>query len=147
MTERSTTDIGKYKIRGIVGEGAMGVVYRATDSVRKRTVAIKVMSDSIARQQDQVSLSTFFLPGGTVHGPVPTSFQVNDRALYVPYYHTASVSMERKLPFEFYARAGYTWRYGPRSLVFDTATRCPASPPLPAGCVLGGGRSLGIARP
>jgi len=90
---------------------------------------------AIARQQDQVSLSTFFPPGGTVQGPVPTSFQVNDRALDVPYYHTASVSMERKLPFEFYARAGYTWRYGPRSLVFDTAAPEPAGPTLSGGVV------------
>ena len=52
MPERSITDIGKYKILGLVGEGAMGVVYRATDSSLNRTVAIKVMSDAIARQQD-----------------------------------------------------------------------------------------------
>jgi serine/threonine protein kinase len=52
MPERSITEIGKYKIVGLVGEGAMGVVYRATDSVLGRTVAVKVMSESIARQQD-----------------------------------------------------------------------------------------------
>jgi hypothetical protein len=90
---------------------------------------------TIARQQDQVSLSTFFLPGGTVQGPVPTSFQVNDRSLNVPYYHTASVSMERKLPFEFYARAGYTWRYGPRSFVFNTTAPQPAGPTFSDGAV------------
>jgi hypothetical protein len=75
---------------------------------------------TIASQQDQMSLSTFFLPGGIVHGPVPISFQVNDRALDAPYHQMASVGMERKLPFEFYARAGYTWRYGPRGFVFNT---------------------------
>ena len=36
---------------------------------------------TITRQQDQSSFSTFFLPGGAVHGPVVTSFQVNDRLL------------------------------------------------------------------
>jgi serine/threonine-protein kinase len=45
-------DIGKYHIIELVGEGAMGVVYRATDSVLDRTVAIKVMNESIARQED-----------------------------------------------------------------------------------------------
>jgi hypothetical protein len=90
---------------------------------------------TIARQQDQISLSTFFPLGGAVRGPVPTSFQVNDRALDVPYYHTASVSMERKLPLEFYARAGYTWRYGPRSFVFNTAAAEPGSPALSDGAV------------
>ena len=71
-------------------------------------------------QQEQVSLSTFFLPGGIVQGPVSTSFQVNEQALKAPYHQMASVGMERKLPSEFYVRAGYTWRYGPRGFVFDT---------------------------
>lgn len=51
MPERTVTEIGKYKIIGLIGEGAMGVVYRATDSVLDRIVAVKVMSESIARQQ------------------------------------------------------------------------------------------------
>src|SRR6476659_9453527 len=52
MSERIPTQIGKYHIVEVVGEGAMGIVYRATDSVLDRTVAIKVMSASIARQED-----------------------------------------------------------------------------------------------
>jgi serine/threonine-protein kinase len=46
------SSIGKYRILELVGEGAMGVVYRAQDSVLDRAVAIKVMNDSIARQDD-----------------------------------------------------------------------------------------------
>ena len=42
--------IGKYRILELVGEGAMGVVYRAEDTVLNRVVAIKIMSESIARQ-------------------------------------------------------------------------------------------------
>ena len=52
MSHRDITSIGKYQILDLVGEGAMGVVYRATDSVLNRTVAVKVMSDAIARQGD-----------------------------------------------------------------------------------------------
>src|SRR5215218_4877782 len=61
MTERPPTrslrnadipDIGKYRIVELVGEGAMGVVYRALDTVLHRTVAIKVMNDAIARQAE-----------------------------------------------------------------------------------------------
>ena len=52
MTDPKISDIGKYRIIELVGEGAMGVVYRAQDSVLDRTVAIKVMNDSIARQED-----------------------------------------------------------------------------------------------
>jgi serine/threonine-protein kinase len=50
--DRDSTEIGKYKIINQVGEGAMGVVYRALDPVLNRTVAIKVMSDAIARDDD-----------------------------------------------------------------------------------------------
>src|SRR6266480_7175080 len=52
MTDTKIADIGKYQIIELVGEGAMGVVYRAKDSVLDRTVAIKVMNESIARQED-----------------------------------------------------------------------------------------------
>ena len=52
MAESTLPDIGKYKIIELVGEGAMGVVYRARDSVLDRSVAIKVMNESIARQDD-----------------------------------------------------------------------------------------------
>ena len=52
VSHRDITSIGKYQILDLVGEGAMGVVYRATDSVLNRTVAVKVMSDAIARQGD-----------------------------------------------------------------------------------------------
>lgn len=41
--------IGKYQIVDLVGEGAMGSVYRALDPVLNRRVAVKVMSDAIAR--------------------------------------------------------------------------------------------------
>ena len=49
MAEPNISSIGKYQILELVGEGAMGVVYRAHDPVLERTVAIKVMNESIAR--------------------------------------------------------------------------------------------------
>jgi serine/threonine protein kinase len=52
MSEPKISSIGKYQILELVGEGAMGVVYRAHDPVLERTVAIKVMNESIARQED-----------------------------------------------------------------------------------------------
>jgi len=72
----------------------------------------------VTRQQDQASFSTFFPPGGGTRGPVETSFLLNEHALEVPMYHSASVSFERKLPFGFYGKTGYVHRSGARSLTF-----------------------------
>ncbi|MEP7001810.1 MAG: serine/threonine-protein kinase, partial [bacterium] len=52
MDKSEIAEIGKYKILGQIGEGAMGVVYRALDPVLNRAVAIKVMSDSLARDAE-----------------------------------------------------------------------------------------------
>ena len=52
MTDAKISSIGKYRIIELIGEGAMGVVYKALDTVLDRTVAIKVMNQSIAQQED-----------------------------------------------------------------------------------------------
>jgi Carboxypeptidase regulatory-like domain/TonB-dependent Receptor Plug Domain len=63
-----------------------------------------------ARRPDLTSLSTFYLPDGIVQGPSPESFEVNDRSLRTPRYSITSVSVERKLPFQFLAKTGYMHR-------------------------------------
>jgi serine/threonine-protein kinase len=52
MSQPEIAPIGKYQIVEQVGEGAMGVVYRAMDPVLNRPVAIKVMSEALARNDD-----------------------------------------------------------------------------------------------
>jgi serine/threonine protein kinase len=49
MSERHLTRIGKYEVECVIGEGAMGVVYRAMDPLINRRVAIKVMADAVAQ--------------------------------------------------------------------------------------------------
>jgi serine/threonine protein kinase len=48
------TKLGKYEIKGELGTGAMGVVYRAEDSRLGRLVALKVMSPNVASNPDLV---------------------------------------------------------------------------------------------
>ena len=43
--------IGQYTIKGIIGSGGMGTVYRASQKSPRRTVAIKMMKEGIAAPQ------------------------------------------------------------------------------------------------
>jgi hypothetical protein len=72
----------------------------------------------LTQQQDGVSLATFFPMGGGMRGPVATSFLLNDHRLETPYYRSASVGVERKLPFNFYGKASYMRRSGSRGFTF-----------------------------
>ncbi len=49
------TRLGPYEITGPLGEGGMGVVYRATDSKLKREVAIKVLPEAFAADADRLA--------------------------------------------------------------------------------------------
>lgn len=75
----------------------------------------------IAAQQDQISLSTFFLPGGGERGPLTTAFRVDERMLATPRSFTGGFTVERKLPREFYLKAGYTRRVSDRGFTFAAA--------------------------
>lgn len=45
---------GRYRIEKIVGIGGMAVVFRATDTVTQRTVAIKMLKDDVAKDEAAV---------------------------------------------------------------------------------------------
>lgn len=83
----------------------------------------------ISEQQDQTSLATFYLPQGVVQGPVPIAFQVNGNQLRTPYYRTASLGAERKLPFDFYGKIDYLRRTGANGFAFSPLLPPPPGPP------------------
>ena len=65
MPSAAPQKIGRYRIVGRLGKGAMAVVYRAHDDTMGRPVAIKVMMADLEEDPDQRSL----LSRGTVRRP------------------------------------------------------------------------------
>ena len=76
---------------------------------------------TIARHQDQTSLSTFYLPGGGIENQVWTSFLVNDHSLVAPYSRNLSFSVERKLFNGWFWKTGYMRRVGNHDFAFVPA--------------------------
>src|SRR2546429_9555822 len=44
--------MGKFELHELMGEGAMGAVWKAYDSVIRRYVALKILSGAVGRTQD-----------------------------------------------------------------------------------------------
>jgi hypothetical protein len=76
------------------------------------------ISLELVSRPEQMSLSTFYPPGGSPMGPLTTSFVVNEQSLRAPYSRTASLGVERRLPRDFYLKTGYAHRDGRRGFVF-----------------------------
>ena len=55
MALASGTRLGPYEITAQIGVGGMGEVYRATDTNLKRSVAIKVLSESVAGDAERLA--------------------------------------------------------------------------------------------
>jgi serine/threonine-protein kinase len=53
-----TTLAGRYRLEDVIGRGGMSTVYRATDRVLQRTVAVKVMSAALA-ESDPTHIARF----------------------------------------------------------------------------------------
>ncbi len=102
--DNKPSEIGKYRIIELIGEGAMGVVYRATDSVLDRTVAIKVMSASIARQADlrQRFLREAQAAGSLQHPNVVTIYDLGevDGHLFIAMEFVHGVDLERLIELQ-----------------------------------------------
>jgi len=44
--------LGKYEIQAVLGQGAMGIVYRAYDPILKRLVALKTLSGDFGQNPE-----------------------------------------------------------------------------------------------
>ncbi|MGA9884563.1 MAG: serine/threonine protein kinase, partial [Candidatus Acidiferrales bacterium] len=55
MPMSAGTKLGPYEILSAIGAGGMGEVYRARDSKLERDVAIKVLPETFARDQDRMA--------------------------------------------------------------------------------------------
>ena len=54
MTLATGTQVGRYEIRSQIGAGGMGEVYLAEDSELRRTVAIKILPEALASNQQRL---------------------------------------------------------------------------------------------
>ena len=75
--------IAHYRITIKLGEGGMGVVYRATDTKLNRDVAIKVLPDSFAADPDRLTRFTreAQLLASLNHPNIAAIYGVEERAL------------------------------------------------------------------
>ncbi len=55
MALTADTTLGSYKIESLIGRGGMGEVYRARDPGLDRQVAIKVLPESFATNEERVA--------------------------------------------------------------------------------------------
>jgi len=97
------TTVGHYKIEAKLGEGGMGVVYKATDTKLTRTVALKFLPDRVT--QDEAAKARFLQEAQAAarlnHNNICTIHGVEevDGALFMVMEYVDGGTLRTKLPF------------------------------------------------
>jgi serine/threonine protein kinase len=82
MSDMTASKLGRYEIQAEIGRGAMGVVYKATDPVLDRTVAIKTINLSMDQSERAEYEARFYqeakAAGGLNHPNIVTVYDVGD---------------------------------------------------------------------
>src|SRR3954447_23578076 len=86
--------IAHYRITGKLGEGGMGVVYRAVDTKLNRDVAIKVLPDTFAQDPDRMARFTreAQLLASLNHPNIGGIYGVEERALVLELVEGATLA-------------------------------------------------------
>jgi serine/threonine protein kinase len=97
MTLSAGTRLGPYEILSPLGAGGMGEVYRARDTRLARDVAIKVLPEALA--SDQERLRRFESAGRKVPDTTPASiFQQPARSSFAVLRHSCAVLCSARIP-------------------------------------------------
>gem|GEM_PF-1241954 len=79
-TTSAPSSLGRYQINGVLGKGAMGMVYAAFDPVIERTVAVKTIDLSFEAEEVQPFIERFYreakAAGGLNHPNIVTIYDV-----------------------------------------------------------------------
>ena len=79
MTAQAPTNVGKYQIDSVLGQGAMGVVYKGHDPDIDRVVAVKTLHTHLMNADERASWLERFAreakaAGRVLHGNLVTIF-------------------------------------------------------------------------
>ena len=74
MSELTGKTLGKYKVLEKIGAGGMGAVYKAMDIELDRTVAVKILPSSFARNPQYLERFRREAQTAAQHCPPPTQW-------------------------------------------------------------------------
>src|SRR2546428_166466 len=87
MTETQFRRVGKFELHELIGEGAMGAVWKAYDSVVRRYVALKLLPSAVGRSTDARDrfLREARAAGALQHPNIVTLYELGeaDRQLFI----------------------------------------------------------------